>query len=92
MHKSAAPTQLISLGENAEGLGMLASTTRRGGAEETASPKEPPEAVMEEPLPDSLELQRKRMRPRPAQGSGENMIMTAGFAGLAEETGDDMML
>ena len=55
-------------------------------------PKEPREPVMEEPLPDSLELQRKRMRRQPAQGSGDNMIMTAGFAGLAEETGDDVML
>ena len=37
MRTSGAFTQFVSLGENAEGLGML--TTRRGGAEQAAAQK-----------------------------------------------------
>ena len=53
MHTSGGFTQFVSLGENAEGLGML--TTRRGGAEQAAPQKTAPEIGLEE-------LQRKRVR------------------------------
>ena len=67
MHTSGAFTQFVSLGENAEGLGM--PTTRHGGAEQ---------AVAQEA--------------EHHHGRGSMIIDGEGFAGLADESGERMVM
>ena len=86
MHTSGAFTQFVSLGENAEGLGMLETTTRRGGAEQAAPQKAAPEIGVEE-------LQRKRARQGSAGSSGDGMVIDGeGVAGVADEAEEGMSI
>ena len=81
MHQAKALTQILSLGENAEGLGMLAKTPRsRAGAA-----KEAPQAAEPEALPDSVPLHSARLAAKSAASSGEG-----GFLALVEEEDVEM--
>ena len=99
--QSKALTQVLSLGDNAQGLGMLAKTHRgRGGAgaahAETHGAEigtgavavgEPDQARAAEQAPDSLPLQKKRMTGG-AAASSNDVEMLGGIGALADE--DDL--
>jgi len=97
-HESKALTQLLSLGDNAKGLGMLAKTHRgRGGAGAAIAGTNGAEVGAEigaeigagaaEQAPDSLPLQKKRMAGG-AAASSNDVEMLDGLAALADE--DDL--